>query len=144
MAEFGPSLGRDMKGKVTFPPGKDGFERKKGTFKPQGGVRRKPEELLFARNSVLNSLLPYAEKIIQLTYRTGVERKMKTDRFYISKLDFPYVHLDATVWNESHQKEDPSGKPFPIPLENVHFIFDGETGIWPAKKRKRARYRNGS
>ena len=79
--ELGPGPGRDKKGRTKFPREKEGFNPETDTFKRQRKVRKNPDDLQFARESVMRSLLLYVEKIVQVTYRTGVGRKMNTDEF---------------------------------------------------------------
>jgi hypothetical protein len=75
--------------------------------------------------------------MIQATYRTGEGRKMRTDDFFISRLEGKSVWLDETTYDQLHQMLRPSGVPSPVPLEMIHVIVADDKIIYPVKRIRR-------
>ena len=93
--------------------------------------------LTVKKGSALHAISPRVGKIIQVTFRTGEGRKMRTDDFLVTSVDQSFVWLDEIVWNGKKSTLEPKRDPFGIALEKVHFIMDGDLGIWPTSGKKR-------
>lgn len=94
-------------------------------------------QLAVRREHVWEVVSPRAGKIIQITFRTGEGRKMRTDNFLIVSVDHSFVQLNEVAWNEMKSTLVRKGNPFNIELEKVHFIMDGDLGIWPGSGKRK-------
>jgi len=83
------------------------------------------------RENARKALEPYLKKIVQMTFRTGEGRKMRTYRFFVSGFEGQSVILLETEWDHNKQEEVPTGERLVVPLEMVHFVMVGDKGIWP-------------
>ena len=91
------------------------------------------EQLNRKRSNARSIVAPRVGKIVQVTFRTGEGRKTRTDDFLISRVDETAVWLDEVSWDGVQQKLVPSGNPFAVDLKRIHFIMDGDQGMWPRK-----------
>ncbi len=98
---------------------------------------KRAKQLTVRRENVWNVLSTRVGKIIQVTFGTGDSRKMRTDEFLIASVDKTHVWLDEVVWNDVKMALEPKGKIFTLELEKVHFILDGDQGIWPASGKRK-------
>lgn len=98
---------------------------------------KRDKQLTIRRENVWNVLSTRVGKIIQATFRTGDSRKMRTDEFLIASVDKTHVRLNEVVWNDVKMALVPKGKIFTLELEKVHFIMDGDQGIWPASGKRK-------
>ena len=94
-------------------------------------------QLAVRRERVWEVVSPRAGKIIQITFRTGEGRKMRTDNFLVVSVDYSFVQLNEVDWNEMKSALGRKGNPFNIDLEKVHFIMDGDLGIWPGSGKRK-------
>ena len=98
---------------------------------------KRDKQLAVRRENVWNVLSTRVGKIIQVTFRTGNSRKMRTDEFLIASIDKTLVWLDEVVWNDVKMAPEPKSKIFTLELEKVHLIMDGDQGIWPASGKRK-------
>lgn len=103
--------------------------------------KQTPRDFNVIRTNSANVLGPHLHKLIQVTYRTGEGRKMRTDDLFISKLDDRNVWLDEKMYDELHQVFKPSKTPFSVPLEMIHVIVIDDKIIYPIKRSKKVRKR---
>ena len=93
--------------------------------------------LAIKREHVWNDISTRIGKIIQITFRTGEGRKMRTDDFTVVSVDQYFVWLNEVSWNDEKKTFERKGSPFRVELEKVHFIMDGDLGIWPARVKRK-------
>lgn len=99
----------------------------------------KEDHRKFKRQSAHSILGPRLNKIVQVTYRTGEGRKMRTDHFYVAGLNDLNVQLDETYWDYTLNTEMPTKKSVSVPLEMIHVVVDlDKTGLvlFPTKMSK--------
>lgn len=94
-------------------------------------------QLAVRREHVWEVVSPRAGKIIQISFRTGEGRKMRTDDFTVVSVDQYFVWLNEVSWNDEKKTFERKGSPFRVELEKVHFIMDGDLGIWPARVKRK-------
>ena len=64
-------------------------------------------------------------------------QKNGTDNFLVVRVDQSFVQLNEVAWNEMKSTLERKGNPFRVELEKVHFIMDGNLGIWPASGKRK-------